>query len=191
MNTHKIKLLIGISIGILVLAYGTSLTRSNASKSLPIKNGQEKQPQTVATLPLIVSNVKDIEVVKATLKNKGTPDAVASIELKNKSNKAILAVSVETGRPDEAYGVTVNGFSEGDEAPEAVIQPHGFLMVEFSLYNIKPGDPIRVSGVVYADGSEDGEKTALETIHGQRERAKSQKAKSRISPAKKGGFPER
>jgi hypothetical protein len=45
-----------------------------------------------------------------------------------------------------------------------------------SLQNAKPGEPIRVSAVVYADDSEDGEKIALETIHSQGEHHKSGKA---------------
>lgn len=173
----KPKYLLPIIIGSLVVVSSVALTKSSRIMPTPAKAHQEKQ-QTVDTLPLVVSNVKGIKVVKATLKNSGTSNPIAVLELKNKSNKAILAVSVEIGDPDEAEGITVNGFNGDNELPSIVIEPHGSITVELTLDNAKPGDPIRVSGVIYADDSEDGEKTALETIRTQKKNGKSHKKKS-------------
>lgn len=185
MNIHKIKYLIAISVGILVVVSAVALTKSSRKIPIQLQDHQETK-QTVDTLPLIISQVKDIEVAKATLKDKGTATPVARLEIKNKSNKPVIAISVEIGDPEEAEGITTSGFKEGDEPPSVIIEPQGSITVELPLNNAKPGDPIRVSAVVYADDSEDGEKTALETIHAQREHHKSGKAKSSSSPKVKG-----
>src|SRR5437868_1053610 len=83
----------------------------------PLKKSSQEKPQTNDTLPLIISQVRDVEVVKATLKNKGTSDVYAVLEIKNNSDKAIVAVSVEIGKSEEASGITLNGFKEGNEPP--------------------------------------------------------------------------
>ncbi|HJU56835.1 MAG TPA: hypothetical protein VJ715_19780, partial [Pyrinomonadaceae bacterium] len=159
MTLHKTKYLLAVSLSILVVVSALALTKSS-DNSPPPKVSQEQQ-QFVNTMPLIISQVKGIEVVEATLKNPGTKDVIAVLKVKNKSNKSVVAVSVETGEPEEAYGITVEGFKEGDEPPDAVIEPRGTITVELRLDNAKPGDPIRVSGAVFGDESEDGEKTAL------------------------------
>jgi hypothetical protein len=188
MNLHRTKYLLAISLPILVVVSALALTKS--SKTFPPPKVSQEQQQFADTMPLIISQVKDIEVVEATLKNPGTKDVIAVLTIKNKSNKPVIAVSVETGEPEEADGITVNGFKEGDEPPDAVIEPHGTITVELPLNNAKPGDPIRMSGVVFADDSEDGEKTALETIHTQRKHTKSEKIKGNSSPeAKEKGRP--
>lgn len=179
MNLHRTKYLLAISLPILVVVSALALTKSS-KKSPPPKVSQEQQ-QFVNTMPLIISQVKDMEVVEATLKNPGTKDVIAVLTIKSKSNKSVLAVSVETGVPEEADGITVNGFKEGDEQPDAVIEPHGTITVELPLNNAKLGDPIRVSGAVFGDDSEDGEKTALETIRNQRKHTKSEKNKGNSS----------
>lgn len=177
MNLHKTKYFLAISLPILVVISALALTK--ASKKSPLSKVSQEQQQFADTMPLIISQVKDIEVVEATLKNPGTKDVIAVLKIKNKSNKSVLAVSVETGAPEEADGITFNGFKEGDEPPDAVIEPHGTITVELPLNNAKLGDPIRVSGAVFGDESEDGEKTALETIRAQRKHTKSEKIKDK------------
>jgi hypothetical protein len=191
-NLHKTKSLIAIGIAVLAVVSAVAFTKSNRINPPILSKDKQEKRQTVDTLPLIISQVTGIEVVKATLKNPGTANPIAVLEIKNNSNKPVIAVSVEIGEPEEADGITANGFNEGDESPDVVIEPHGFITLELPLNNAKPGDPIRVSGVVYADDSEDGEKTALETIHAQREHTKSEKRKSErrkvdSSPKEKGG----
>jgi hypothetical protein len=181
MSIHKTKYPIAISVGILVVVSTVALTKSNRTTPIPLKGHQETK-QTIDIMPLIISQVKDIEVVKATLEDKGTDHPFAVLVIKNKSDKPVIAVSVEIGEPEEADGVTVNGFKEGDEPPSVIMEPNASVRALLSLNNAKPGEPIRVSAVVYADGSEEGEKTALETIHAQREHDKSEKAKGGSSP---------
>ena len=192
MNLHKTKSLLAIGIAVLAVVSAVAFTKSNRINPSTLSKDKQEKSQTVDTLPLIISQVTGIEVVKAQLKNPGTVNPIAVLELKNKTGKPVIAVSVEIGEPEEAGGITVNGFKEGDELPSVIMEPDGSIKVELSLENAKPGEPIRVSGAVYVDDSEDGEKTALETIHAQREHTKSEKRKSErrkvdSSPKEKGG----
>jgi hypothetical protein len=182
MNLHKTKYLAAIGVGILVVISAVALTKSKRTSPPALSKEKQEKNQTVETMPLIIYQVKGIEVVKATLEGKGTVNPFAVLELKNKSDKPIIAVSVEIGEPEEAGGITTSGFKEGDEPPSVIMEPNSSITVELSLQNAKPGEPIRVSAVVYADGSEEGEKIALETVHSLREHHKSEKAKGGSSP---------
>ncbi|HEV7374727.1 MAG TPA: hypothetical protein VGN95_08415 [Pyrinomonadaceae bacterium] len=186
MNLHKAKYPAAISVGILVVISAVAFTKSKRTSSPVLTKDKQEKNQTVETLPLIISQVKGIEVVKATLEGKGTADPFAVLEIKNISDKPIIAVSVEIGEPEEADGITRSGFNEGDKPPSVVIEPHDSITLRLPLNNAKPGDAIRVSAVVYADDSEDGEKIALETVHAQREHDKSKKAKVDSSPKTRG-----
>ena len=182
MSLHKTKYLLAIGIAILAVISAVAFTKSNRTNLPALSKDRQEKSQTVDTLPLIISQVTGIEVVKATLKNPGTANPIAVLELKNKSKKAVIAVTVEIGEPEEAGGITRSGFKEGDEPPSVVMEPKATTTIELPLNNAKPGEPIRVSGVMYADGSEEGETTALETMHTQKEHDKSTKAKGRLAP---------
>lgn len=177
MNNHKIKYLMVITVGILVVS-AMALTKSRRTNH-PTSKAQQETKQTFDTLPLIISQVKDVEAVKATLKNPGTPDAYAVLEIKNNSDKAIIAISVDTGKPEEANGIAIEGFRDDGLPPSVIIKPHDSIPVIFSLGNIKAGDPIRISSVLYADNSADGEKTALETVHTFKKNRESKTAKQK------------
>jgi hypothetical protein len=182
MNFHKPKYLVGIGMTVLAVVSAIAFTKPHKTNPLPISKDIQEKNQTVDTMPLIISQVKGLEVIKATLKNKGKADVAAVLEIKNKTDKPVIAVSVEIGDPEEAGGITVNGYKEGDEPPSVVIEPRGSITVRLSLNNAKPGDPIRVSAVVFADGSEDGEKIALETVHTQKAHIKANKSEGGTSP---------
>lgn len=182
MNLHKTKYLLATGIAILVVVSAVAFTKSNRTNPPALSKDKQEKSQTVDTLPLIISQVTGIEVVKATLKDEGTAHPFAVLELKNKSDKPVIAVTVEIGEPEEADGVTTNGFKDGGESPSIIMEPNASVTVLLSLNNAKPGEPIRVSAVVYVDNSEEGEKTALETVHAQREHYRSKKAKGGSSP---------
>ena len=112
-------------------------------------------------LPPIISKVKALEVVDATLESPGTQDATVAIKIKNNSPKAILAVAIETGTKDKAFGHNLNGFGEGDVPAQPVVKPFETFVMRMSLASVKGRLPIRVSGVIYADNSEDGEEMTL------------------------------
>lgn len=126
-----------------------------------------RQQQQVPELPRIISRARNLEVVSATIR-----EQVVFIEIRNNSDKPVIAVTVEFRDSRDAVGVNFNGFNDGDEPPTVVIEPHGTITVDLPLNHarhVRAGSPIRVGGVMYADGSEDGDEATLSTMRGQRE----------------------
>ena len=130
--------------------------------------------QQEVKLPKIISKVKSLEVVSATVQGESRSEVVA-IEIRNNSDKPIIAISVESGDDKNASGTGAYGFKDGDEPPAVVIAPHETITIDMPLSDVLPGQPIKVAGVMYADGTEDGEKGALGTLRRQKEHHKAKK----------------
>jgi hypothetical protein len=126
-------------------------------------------------LPEIISKVESIEVVSTKIENENTDSVVAIIEVRNNSEKAIVAIAVESGNDRDSSGVSVNGFKSENEQPAVILEPNAILKIRFALANVKANAPIRISSVMYLDGTEKGEKAALGTLHRQKEHAKKTK----------------
>jgi hypothetical protein len=128
-------------------------------------------------LPPIICKVKQLEVVSVAVEGQDEPEAV--IEIKNNSDKPVISVAVEAGEGNDAAGTNLSGIREGELPPLVVIEPHSSTKVNFSLSNLKyfkPGTPIKVSGVLFADGTEDGDEYTLGTMHRQKEHDKAKKS---------------
>ncbi|HEX8844025.1 MAG TPA: hypothetical protein VF791_05250 [Pyrinomonadaceae bacterium] len=175
MNSHNQKLKFIFISGAVVLAVA-SVVVVTATKHVAKKQQEEH-------LPLIISKVRDLEAVSATIKKQGEAGAAVALEIRNKSDKAVVAVTVESGNKRDAYGINTNGF-RGDEPPLVVIEPHGTITMEMPLANLIPGAPLKIAGVFYADGTEDGEEATLGTMRRQREHEKAKKSE------KKGASPQ-
>lgn len=131
--------------------------------------------------PEIISNVKSLKVVSATIEGRDESRALVLIEIRNDSDKAIIAVAVESGDDKDSSGISLNGLEGIDEQPATVLKPHGTLKVRFSLKDVRPGLPIRIAGVMYADGTEEGEESALGTLHRQKEHEQKSKKEGHSS----------
>lgn len=118
-------------------------------------------------LPRIVSSVRSLEVVRANLEGQDT----LAIEIRNNSDKPIIAVSVESGSDRDASGVSRAGFRDGGGPPVVILEPQGTLTVHMPLSYVRPNAPVRVSSVIYADGSGEGDEASLGTLRRQREHA--------------------
>lgn len=145
-----------IIVSILAVSYGARKWR------------QETQ-QTTTMLPQVVSKVRNLEIVNSTIQKPGLPGAAAAIEIRNNSDKAVIAITLESGNDTDAYGINRNGFN-GDSKPATVIEPHSTVVMEMEFANLLPDSPIKVAGVIYADGTEDGDIATLGTMHRQRDR---------------------
>ena len=128
---------------------------------------RNNQNPSVVTLPPIVSTVKTLEIVRIKLKN-AAQDATVEIELRNNSPKTIVSVNIESGDDRDSSGTTQTGFR--GNPPKVVVLPNETFNMDFSLSNVIRGLPIRINGVFYADGSEDGEAKVLERMRRMRER---------------------
>lgn len=155
---------------LIVLASCLLLVIGVAGAALPRRQAQEKRP------PKVISKVKNLEVVGVSVREEGQPTAELVIDIHNKSEKPVVAVSVECGDAKDASGVEING-DIGDDQPTAVIEPYGRRTVKLSISNLLPGKPIKIVGAIYADGSEDGEPVTLGAMHEHRKRDKAETLK--------------
>jgi hypothetical protein len=165
-------------LGIICFAAVSIMAFSGSTLNLWVRQEAKGAPR----LPKIISNVKKLEVVSAAIEGQDDASAVAVIEVRNNSDKAIIAVAVESGDDKDSSGVSLNGFKNSDEQPAIVLKPHGSLKVRFSLSDVRAGCPIRIAGVMYADGTEEGEESALGTLH--RHKEHEQKSKREEPPSR-------
>lgn len=160
MKTRTQKLfiiLIGISVGVVVFGI-TSIARR--------RSRQEDSPQKreiVTTLPEIVSCVKKITVVKAELAHSGTPDAAVVLELENNAEVGITAIALATTQERETYEITHSASFNDDGVPKIVIAPHSTSTITMAV--LFPHASIQIGGVLYSDGTEEGCKSSLKTLH--------------------------
>lgn len=141
-----------------------------------------KRQQAATHLPKVISKVKNLEVVGVTIKGEGEAN-IAVIEIRNESDKPIIAITIESGDADNAAGVTFNGFNDGDESPTVVLEPHSITTVDFALSNVMHGHPIKIGAVMYVDDSEEGDEISLQTLRGQKHHYKAKDSKKKgVSP---------
>lgn len=122
-------------------------------------------------IPKVISKVKKLEVIRVSVRREGEPTAALAVEIRNKSDKAVIAFSLESGDEADASGIDFNG-DTGDEPPTAVIEPYGVRIVELPLSDIHEGKPVRVSGAIFTDGGEDGDAATLSSMREHRRRDK-------------------
>jgi hypothetical protein len=150
-----------------------------------LRNAEKKQEtKQVTVVPKIISKVKNLEVISTAIKRQGEPSAVVVIEIRNNSDKPIIAIAIESGDEKDAAGVSTDGFKSGDEPPSIILPPHGTITMEMPLSNLLPGKPLKIAGVMYADETEDGDELTRKTIRGHKESAKAK------GSAKKGEPPQ-
>lgn len=156
------------SIAISTLVFGTLPTRHETKE-------QQQETKHAPKLPLIISKVKKLEVISATIEEEnGQTPPVLVLEIRNNSDLAVTAIALESGNETDSSGISTLGDDE-DGNPLIVIKPRGTITIRFVLTNLIPGTALRIAGVTYADGTEDGDESTLKTIHGQRERDKAER----------------
>lgn len=145
-------------------------------------SGKQQQTKLAPVVPEVISKVRDLEVISTIIKREGTPSSVVAIEIRNNSDKPIIAIAIESGDAKDSSGISTEGFKSGDEPASVVLQPQGTIIMEMPVSNLLPGKPLKIAGVMYADGTEDGDEITRKTIRGHRDKAKAQ------GPAKQEGL---
>lgn len=141
---------------------------------------KKQQPrERASSIPPVYSKIKNLEVVSATIIDPGTDAARVAVEIRNNSDKAVMAVDLVSGEG----GVTRSGLSDEDN-PIVVIQPHGTTTIKMNFGEMTPGAPLVVSAVTYADGMEQGDEASLKVMHTARDhdRAVSRARKEATKP---------
>lgn len=179
MNPHRRKtclLILSVSV---VVAASTTIPLSIKSRA----KGKQQEQKHVTKLPPVVSHVQMLEVVKATVKDEGTREATALVEIRNNSDLAVMAVEISTRDDINSSGEGSDGLYEPGN-PHVIIPPHETKTLEMRLFNMIPDVPLVVSGAVFSDGSEDGDWWSLDGMRAIRKR---EQAQHRVE---KGGPPQ-
>lgn len=143
---------------------------------------KEPQPQeVVTTIPPIFSKVKTLEIISIKTIYENTPAAGVSIEVRNNSDKAVMAVDLVSGEG----AITKNGLSD-EENPIVVIEPYGTTDLYMNFTAMTPGAALVVAAVTYADGTEEGDETSLRLMHKLRDRDRAIMKKERERQKKAG-----
>lgn len=119
------------------------------------RRAQEKQPVT-DTLPPIISRVKDLEVVEATIDERTN---IVFIKVKNNSKIPVTSVTLVQG--------SVSSGIDGEtdfSGPNTVIEPGGTVTFTEDRRFMDKNTPIFVGGAIFADGTEDGMDIVLEEM---------------------------
>lgn len=174
-QTRKFNLIL-LSAAALVLIGGLAISYKAAWPHGG--HGQQgiKPVTSKETLPVIISKVKKLEIVGATILGERQENAVVAIEIKNKSDLAVYFVALSNGDiKDSEYGISQDGLNVEGE-PQVVIEPHGTITMNMLLSNLDGRYPIVLSAGGFADGSEEGDESILESIRYRREHDKAKRA---------------
>jgi hypothetical protein len=124
----------------------------------------QAQQRLVTTIPPTYSIVKTIDVIGTKLVNEGQPGAGVSVEVRNNSDKAVMAIDLVCGEGS----ITKNGLTD-EEHPIVVIPPYGTTTIEMSFGEMSPDSPLVISAVTYEDRTEEGAEKSLRRMHQVRE----------------------
>jgi hypothetical protein len=158
----------------LMSAAAFSAKRQQSKKQWP------KEPR-VASMPPVFSKVKNLEVAGSWIEDPGTPAIRAAVEIRNNSDKDVMAVDLVSGEG----GITLNGLDD-EEHPIVVIKPHDTITMEMPFGAMTFGAPLVVSAVTYADGTEEGEEGSLRAMHLERAHNRAERKAKKEREAQKG-----
>jgi hypothetical protein len=137
---------------------GLGAKRQQPKEQAP-KKQWPKEPR-VTSMPQVFSKVKNLEVVKAWIEDQDTAVPNVAVEIRNNSNKDVMAVDLVCGEG----GITRSGLTD-EEHPIVVMEPHGTTTIRMNFSSMTFGAPLVVSAVTYADGTEEGEEASLRAMH--------------------------
>jgi hypothetical protein len=121
--------------------------------------GQPQRP-LLSQIPRIKSCVEHVKLVKAELVNQGDSQVIA-LELENQAYVDVIAISVENIYKGTKDSLTLSAFTP-DKDPLIEIPVGGRKTI--TVGNLNPETLIRIGGVTFSDGSEEGCDSSLKTI---------------------------
>lgn len=131
------------------------------------QHGNIKPQKQVVALPPLISHVPKLRIANVNVRNLGTPDATAVIELLNTSHLAVMCVEISTkNAAGDSGAVNEDGLIDPNN-PSVVIPPYGTKTLEMSFSEMVPDAPVVVSAAVFSDGTEEGDgwsRDALRTL---------------------------
>jgi hypothetical protein len=159
-----------ILVSVIALVAVTSLL---AIASPPLRNsGKQGETKQIEVMPKVISRVKALEVVNTYVIRQGEPGAAVVIEIRNNSEKPVIAIAVESGDEKDASGISTDGYKGEGETPTVILPPQGTIKMEMLINNLLPGKPLKIAGVMYLDGTEDGDEITRKTLREHKAKAK-------------------
>ena len=131
-------------------------------------------------VPPVYSIVNTVTVVSVKVIDADTSVPSVSVEVRNNSDKAIMAIDLVAGEG----AVTKNGLTDEDN-PIVVIPPHGTTTIEMTFSAMTPGAPLVVSAVTYEDGTDEGDEKSIRAMHMVRKRDRERKLRKQQEGVKK------
>jgi hypothetical protein len=124
---------------------------------------QAVEPRAASTLQRVESAVADLEIIETSIVDRESGLGVVLIKVRNKSDKAITHITIGSCGVTDCSGTIHGGLR--------VAAGHAYEL-RFHVANIIPGQPLRIEGVVYADGSIVGDEHGIKDLRDQLEREK-------------------
>ena len=125
---------------------------------------QEKVQKRVLQIPQVISHVPKLHIVSVNVKNPGTPEAVAVVEILNTSHLPVMTFEISTkNEAGDSGAVNEDGLADPDK-PYVAIPPYGTKTIEMSFSEMVPDAPLVLSAAVFADGTEEGDQWSRDSI---------------------------
>ncbi len=159
---HRIvsRKMILVCAGLLI---ATSVISAGVFSALRQRPNQKPQKQ-VLELPPVVSHVPKLKIANVSVKNAGTPDAIAVIEILNTSPLDVMSVEISTKNKDGDSGAVGDEGLLDPDKPRVVIPPYGTTKLEMSFSEMVPDAPLVISAAVFADGTEEGDQWSRDAM---------------------------
>ena len=165
---------------IMISALAISVGVFSAKRQQPKKKWPKEPP--VISMPEVYSKVKTIEIVRSWIVNQELGVPAARVEIRNNSNKDIMAVDLVCGEG----AVTTNGLTD-EEHPIVVVKAHETVVLEMNFSAMTFGAPLVVSAVTYADGTKEGDEKSIRAMHLGRQHDRAVMKLKREQEQRKGG----
>lgn len=153
--SKKVMALVAVGVCVGVVAWFALLRPATGAS----QEKTQKRP-VLTELPKIKNCTQHIKVVKAELLMWGDHQ-VAALELENEAYIGVISVSLDHISDKMKYAVVESGFTP-DKPPMIVIPPGERKTI--TIGNLGANSPIRIGGVMFSDGTEEGCESSLKTM---------------------------
>lgn len=177
METHLIRTKYLLVLGLLILVIASAAIFGRMPVNYGAK-GQEPERKRVTKMPLIISKVKKLEIVSATVEWVNGTDPEAVLVIRNNSDLAVMSVTVSTGDFYNSSSVGVDGLGDPDN-PIVIIEPHETRTLRMAFSAMLSGFPLELNAVTFSDGTEEGVDWAVSADRIGRGRAKKRHGRRR------------
>lgn len=164
-----------VFLGMLVAVAAFIANSSRAKQQVP---DPPQRQEATGSAPNVVSNFPNVKVRRVEIKDAGTPQARVAVEVENTAEVGIIAITLESKKDGQAFIVSLRSSFEDDVEPTVVIKPNDVATLTMPMANTFRDVPLEIGSVMYADGSEIGDKHSLETMHKVKDHEKKVKKES-------------